>query len=845
MNNNNIPSELIINYLVFKKDLENLKENEIKKVYLIHKKELNKFFEVCKQYENKSIDALKKELSNKTININIKNENIKLISNFTEIEEDNELEFVDMQFLTCLKYNKEDLNNKELILIKVSKNIQKIIFRNNKILTIKNKTMLQFTESPYIFNNNMNDNITKFNNIDNKQKNIDDKKYNNIDKLKSNQIISDSKSSQINILINKKKNSEKDSSNNKVYKFYSQLYRILNNQKEIIKSIKGTLNYKNSTSYLILNKKYFHKLIKIFESDEIYENEERVLQIIEITNPTKDKAKLKEINERYSKRILDLQNEKLFQVEFEEIDEYKYPSNFIFMEDFYLDFLSNDIKNKYKYNMILGNNLLFIKDKEKNKDNNIIVYVFSADENKYSIEAIFTFEDEKNLKKIIESQLKNVENISQYYENQKFFTNINGIQRILDENNNYIGDILIIQKQNNIDVNNVDDKGNNSNDSKLNNNDISDNSNKIAEKNSNKIEDKHTDPQLLFHKYVEALFICIFKIENLRQNFPKNNDMNSLANIIYNFMKNKEINLDDIKKIESKIKELNKDISDLNFENLLNFILDKLHEELNNKKIISKENPKDDNDEKISYDNFKKYYFEQNDSLIQKTFFGVKEANILYNCCQLTKYSFEICKYLSFENANQKNDIQSLVDEWENTFIQGNKYCDMCLIDTDTRIQYKIYGYPEILIIIINNNKNIVKIDIKIKLNKKYEYQLINFISDTKNENNDFNVIYKEENDWRVYQNNNMNKNNIVNDLSKYIPYVIFYGKINKSMTDKISNKSYVTDVFGSSFQSENNNDFLNNFRNNQNNQNNMIPFNNNNFYNFNFNQNYNNLYQN
>jgi ubiquitin C-terminal hydrolase len=321
--------------------------------------------------------------------------------------------------------------------------------------------------------------------------------------------------------------------------------------------------------------------------------------------------------------------------------------------------------------------------------------------------------------------------------------------------------------------------------------------------------------------------------------------MNSLANIIYNYMKNKEINLDDIKKIESKIKELNKDISDLNFENLLNFILDKLHEELNNKKIISKENPKDDNDEKISYDNFKKYYFEQNDSLIQKTFFGVKEANILYNCCQLTKYSFEICKYLSFENASQKNDIQSLVDEWENTFIQGNKYCDMCLIDTDTRIQYKIYNYPEILIIIINNNKNIVKIDIKIKLNKKYEYQLINFISDTKNENNDFNVIYKEENDWRVYQNNNMNKNNIVNDLSKYIPYVIFYGKINKSMTDKISNKSYVTDVFGSSFQSENNNDFLNNFRNNQNNQNNMIPFNNNNFYNFNFNQNYNNLYQN
>ena len=400
----------------------------------------------------------------------------------------------------------------------------------------------------------------------------------------------------------------------------------------------------------------------------------------------------------------------------------------------------------------------------------------------------------------------------------------------MDKEGNYIGDILIIQNQKNTDEYNLVNKNNNSNDSKNKNNNISNINKQIAEKNFNKIEDKYADPQLLFHKYVEALFICLFKIENLKQNFQKkNNDMSSLSNIIYNFMKNKEINLDDIKKIESKIKELKKDISELNFEKLLNFILDKLHEELNNKKIINQEKPKDDNDEKISYDYFKEYYYEQNESIIQKTFFGVKETSILYDCCQLTKYSFEICKYLSFENANQKKDIQSFVDEWENTSIKGNKYCDMCLIDTDTIFQNKIYNYPEILIIIINNNKNIVKIDNEIKLNKKYEYQLINFISDSKNENNDFNIIYKEENIWKVYQNNNMNENNIINDLSCHIPCVIFYGKINKSTTDKISNKSYVTDVFGSSFESENLFKF-----NNQNNQNNMISSNNYNFYNFN-----------
>ena len=838
--------ELIINYKAFKQDLQDLMINTNKKVYLINKKDLDQFLEIYKNYENKSINDLKKELSNKNMNVNISNKNIKLISKFSEIE-DTELELVDKKFVSYLDYNEEYIKSKELILIKRSENIKEIIFRKNEILKIKNKSIFQFTESPLELDDSLNDKKKCIKNYNDKQEN---KNLNNIHiksdfKLKNNEIY--------NVKFKRnsiRKNHQNINSNNinantdkinseEIIEYYKNLNKILNKQKEITKSIKDSSNYKNQT-YFILNKKYFHKLIKIFESDDIYENDNLILEFKGITDPSKqEQTKLMEINEKYTKRILDLQKEKSFPVEFVEIDEYKYPKDFIIIEDFYLEFLSNDIRNKYKYEMILGNNLLFIKDNVNNK----IVYIFSADEDKFSIEAIFIFELETNLKNNIESEFKKVENISQYYKNKNFNTSIEEPQRVFDEYGNYIADILIIKSQNNIEKN---DKSNNSIDSKKNNNDISDNNNKIAEENSNKIEDKHIDPQLLFYKYVEALFICIFKIENLRQNFPKkNNDMNSLANIIYNYMKNKEINLDDIKKIESKIKELNKDISDLNFENLLNFILDKLHEELNNKKIVSKENPKDDNDEKISYDNFKKYYFEQNDSLIQKTFFGVKEANILYNCCQLTKYSFEICKYLSFENANQKNDIQSLVDEWENTFIQGNKYCDMCLIDTDTRIQYKIYGYPEILIIIINNNKNIVKIDIKIKLNKKYEYQLINFISDTKNENNDFNVIYKEENDWRVYQNNNMNKNNIVNDLSKYIPYVIFYGKINKSMTDKISNKSYVTDVFGSSFQSENNNDFLNNFRNNQNNQNNMIPFNNNNFYNFNFNQNYNNLYQN
>ena len=142
MENNNL-FELIINYKAFKQDLQDLMINTNKKVYLINKKDLDQFLEIYKNYENKSINDLKKELSNKNMNVNISNKNIKLISKFSEIE-DTELELVDKKFVSYLDYNEEYIKSKELILIKRSENIKEIIFRKNEILKIKNKSIFQF-----------------------------------------------------------------------------------------------------------------------------------------------------------------------------------------------------------------------------------------------------------------------------------------------------------------------------------------------------------------------------------------------------------------------------------------------------------------------------------------------------------------------------------------------------------------------------------------------------------------------------------------------------------------------------------------------------------------------------
>ena len=90
-------------------------------------------------------------------------------------------------------------------------------------------------------------------------------------------------------------------------------------------------------------------------------------------------------------------------------------------------------------------------------------------------------------------------------------------------------------------------------------------------------------------------------------------------------------------------------LKDINFEKLIDFILNKLHEELNNKQNINNETLKEDYDEQLIYKNFENNFLVQNDSIIQKVFFGVKEISTLYNCCGLTKYSFDIIKYICFD----------------------------------------------------------------------------------------------------------------------------------------------------------------------------------------------------
>ena len=294
-------------------------------------------------------------------------------------------------------------------------------------------------------------------------------------------------------------------------------------------------------------------------------------------------------------------------------------------------------------------------------------------------------------------------------------------------------------------------------------------------KNSNKI-----------YFYIKSLIISFYLIEKVKIVFSNDINQNKdISFLISIFMKNySEKNYSNCDKlIYDLIKRINEEnqniLRNLNFEQIFNFILIKLHKELNKKQIIKKELPKDDYDENIAYNNFINNFSEQNNSEIQKIFFGLKEIIDIYKCCTLKKYSFEIYKYITF-NIENINNLQNLISDLENKYIKKEKFCEMCYINSEIFSQQKLYSSPNILVIIMNNKKKMTIEYNTIIHTKKYEYKLICCITESKTENN-FNIIYNLKNTWYVIKNNENNGNEVGNKIGSLIlyPCVLFFEKGN------------------------------------------------------------------
>jgi hypothetical protein len=217
---------------------------------------------------------------------------------------------------------------------------------------------------------------------------------------------------------------------------------------------------------------------------------------------------------------------------------------------------------------------------------------------------------------------------------------------------------------------------------------------------------------------------------------------------------------------------------------LIEYILNTLHYELDEPQknvytIVGKKN----NDDDLSYDDFINIYRKDNDSIIQKLFFGVEEIVKVCSKCQLVKKNYEIFKMEKYKIPKEKEiDIRDLIGQKDLgvlDFIECKKCKKKKYKTTST-----IINYPGIFIIFFdregNNNSNnlIYYQNLTIKDNS---YSLTCFIANS-DENGkvdkDNNVFYLEDKKWKIYKIKDKETKNLIDIKKIFInPLVVFYLK--------------------------------------------------------------------
>ena len=241
-------------------------------------------------------------------------------------------------------------------------------------------------------------------------------------------------------------------------KLYYNLSSLLNNLKEFPQLIsKPIIDENKFENYYVINKNWYNKLVKIFEDEEIFKNDNYIFdsfnQVTKI--PNKNINELKEKDKLVKSRLKILKDEKIFMPEMEKNEEsgIKYPKDFILIKEDELNKILIDLKIDIKdiknnlYQILFGENYLFIKSKN-NKDNEDIFYICFSVLFLFNVEKIFRYNDKKYFSREIASYVKNKGGLDDYFYLRKLDIKKKGIQQIIDRENENIGDFINIKANN-------------------------------------------------------------------------------------------------------------------------------------------------------------------------------------------------------------------------------------------------------------------------------------------------------------------------------------------------------------------------------------------------------------
>ena len=193
----------------------------------------------------------------------------------------------------------------------------------------------------------------------------------------------------------------------------------------------------------------------------------------------------------------------------------------------------------------------------------------------------------------------------------------------------------------------------------------------------------------------------------------------------------------DFKKILSEENPLFAGIQANDSKDLINFLLERFHQELNTAKKNNNENNNEiininQMDEQQTLKVFIEDYFKNNKSIILDCFYGILETRSKCSGCNITKYNFQIYSFLEFplqevnnymyqngrrmslvnnDGSNPDINLYECFDYYQKIDLmngQNQMYCNICNENKDTYYGTTIYSLPNYLIINLNRGKGAV-----------------------------------------------------------------------------------------------------------------------------------------
>ena len=540
------------------------------------------------------------------------------------------------------------------------------------------------------------------------------------------------------------------------YLYYSQLFNDLKELDNLMKSQIDSSKIYND--YVIISKANYNYLTKLFENNNLFYSSDIIDSYEKITPITKV-DNIIDIERRIKKYIKD---DSFLHLDMKLVinTDLNYLENFILIKKDLLKKFGVD-ENKMINNIFdifIGENYIYI-DIDKKMHNKIIIC--SRDKFFFNTNIIIKCLEKLYFENEVIKFIKNKGGFEYFFSKKGFDMNNKNHFRDFDEETP-IGEILIINNKSNIiDTNNT-------------------------------VEEKETKINLFY----EQIIISLNSIKQLSDYLNEKEIKFLLNKYIYdlspkneNDIENNKSNDDllikdkNLQEIENLIKLRNKN----NFKDIIDTILDIIHLKLGGKKID--ENVDEGNDRNYICDTFQNNFNEINNTIIKNLFFGIILNTTIPICCKEKIYKCDLSKfiYLNHENIKNYNNLNDILENWD--FSETNLYfCQRCYSDNEADIKKVFIEYPNILIIILNDEKEKEKKSIEfpfeLDISKfAFKYKLINVIS-SPYIYKDFKNIKCENNKWILLDKTNKKLNQEELKLYTKYPRVFFYEKIKKGQKE-------------------------------------------------------------